>query len=232
MSPNKKLWVLVFCGASLLSLLPSGADAQKKPRPEEQEVDLVAELAATGQLLEFARKYKVPDALIDAGGVYLKVARANLKQIAEEPTVELPKGAAKEEVKVKSLTDQAEDLFDEARALATDQKAVTAKIKAVKSSAEGTRGVQGGPRRHQAALPKGATHTHRWRYKGGEPAYVCFQSTSFVQVQIFTANGVMVNQGHGLGGQAMWHPGPKDADYIVRVTSISTTTTTYCLLSN
>jgi hypothetical protein len=150
---------LFFAG---VALLPHGTAQEKaadtKPKSKADQLGAKAaeqesktqealrnELASFGSLVEFGKKYKLAEALADAGGILLKLSNTGLDSIEAEPVVDLPRDAAKKVVKPVTLAAQAEDLFDEARACAKDRQGVEAYIRTIKTAAQegfATRGVK------------------------------------------------------------------------------------------
>lgn len=144
-----------------------------EPKPDETQLrhaEAVASLATAAQLASYGRGElaeltglkgaKSPEALIAAGGILLRAGAA----LGAEPEAVNEKGEPDAKAKVRSLKDQATDLFDEALGMAGNDKAkqaaLTKLIEQAKAVPSGeSRGAVGKPRTVTRTIPPASRST-------------------------------------------------------------------------
>lgn len=247
---------LVFAGS------PNAADPPKDAPPSEKDVKdaearagvvedigLAAELTAFGRGLSCeataAKGAKSPEALVLAGGILWRAHAAVGGKTAEfdvTPTDEKGKAVDAKPEKLKSLKEQATDLFDEARAMTAEggDKARTSAVEAMikrEQASEPSRGAVGGPKRVAMAIAPGGTQSYKVAFVGGLPAVIAMQGNgaSNLKITITHVGGNQLFNLKGVAARYAWVP-VRDKDgakwYDVTVTNIGKAPTAYILATN
>lgn len=262
MKPLKLLPLFALAAGLVFTGTPHAADPPKSGEPTEKELaeaegraSVVADLGTAAELTALGRgqaceatspkNAKSPEALVLAGGILLRAHAVTAGRTAEldvTPTDEKGKAIEAKREKLKTLKEQAGELFDEARAMAAEgnDKARTAAVEAMikrEEASEPSRGAVGGPKRVAMAIAPGATQNFKVAFVGGLPAVVAMQGNGSSKLQI-TITHVGGNQLFGLKGvvaQYAWKPlADKDGArwFNVTVTNIGKAPTAYILATN
>ncbi len=247
---------LVFTGT------PHAADPPKSGEPTAQELadaegraSVVADLGTAAELTALGRglsceatspkNAKSPEALVLAGGILLRAHAVTGGKTAEldvTPTDEKGKAVEAKREKLKTLKEQASDLFDEARAMAAEgnDKARTAAVEAMikrEEASEPSRGAVGGPKRVGMAIAPGGTHNFKVAFVGGLPAVVAMQGngTSNLKIVITHVGGNQLFSLKGVAARYAWVPA-RDKDgakwFDMTVTNVGKAPTAYILATN
>lgn len=257
---------LKFLPAVALGLLvtlagvPRAADPVKAPTDKEtkdaedragvvEDLGLAAELVAFGRGLSCEatspKNAKSPEALVLAAGILWRAHAVTGGKAAEldvTPTDESGKAIDAKPEKLKSLKEQATDLFDEARAMAgeANDKTRTAALEAMikrEQASEPNRGSVGGPKRVAMAIAPGATQKFKVAFVGGLPAAVALQGngSSNLKITITHVGGNQLFSLKGVAARYAWVP-VRDKDgakwYDITVSNVGKAATAYILATN
>jgi hypothetical protein len=239
---HARRWLAVLTVAVLAGLMPPRAADGQQPPPDAEKSGL-DELMAAYKLADFGRDHKAPEALIAAAGVLRKVHAATngqMGQVAVKPVDDKDKPVAVEQEKLKSLADEANDLFDEASALGIQLKlpAVEALIKAARKreyELPGERGRAGGPSRVCRRIAPGGVHCYHIPYVAGTPAAIGIQSSNPVRARMVgPAGNVLFNQVVRVGNYTWIPPAGKGRvrTFTMRVENHGRSPAQYVLFTN
>lgn len=262
MSALKLAPLLALALGLLATGTPHAADPPKSGEPTREELadaekraGVVADLGTAAELIALGRglaceatspkNAKSPEALVLAGGILWRAHAAVGGKTAEldvTPTDETGKPLDVKREKLKSLKEQAGELFDEARAMATEgnDKARAAAVEAMirrEEASEPTRGAVGGPKRVAMAVAPGATQNFKVAFVGGLPAVIAMQGNgaSNLKITITHVGGNQLFNLKGVAARYAWVPA-RDKDgakwYDVTVTNVGKAPTAYVLATN
>jgi len=209
----------VILGVAMCGLLTMPARAGE-PKPDEnlvKQAEAVASLATASQLTSYGRGelsdltglqgVKSPEALIAAGGILLRPGAclgAELEAVNE-------KGEPDAKAKVRSLKDQATDLFDEALGMAGNDKAkqdaLTKLIAQAKTLPSGEqRGAVGKPRTVTRTLAPGESVTLTIGFVPSAPATINYSTVGGPKqrCEIIGPNGNTIYDNTGKSGSHSW----------------------------
>ena len=233
----------------------SGEPTQEELADAEKRAGVVADLGVAAELTALGRglsceatspkNAKSPEALVLAGGILLRAHAVTGGKTAERdvtPTDEQGKAIEGKREKLKTLKEQATDLFDEARAMAVEgaDKGRTAAVEAMikrEEASEASRGAVGGPKRVAMAIAPGATHNFKVAFVGGLPAVVAMQGngTSNLKIVITHAGGNQLFSLKGVAARYAWVPARDKVGakwFNITVTNVGKTPTAYVLATN
>jgi hypothetical protein len=235
-------------GIGLLALAVGTLSAQDPPKDvienAERRSKIVENLVAAHRLTAFGKgdlgeasglkDYQSPEALIAAGGIFLRAHKeAGAFDAVDEKGEVDPKG------KVPDLTARANDLFQEARNLVKGNKARESEINELIAQAQKVddkRGAVGKPRTVTRVLAPGASTDVRIGFVPHCPATVGYTTAGGgkQRCEIITPNGKTIYDNTGREGSHSWRTAADDAKRMItiRLTNVGTAQHTVTVTTN
>lgn len=237
---RKLPWLCLLPAVCLaLALTSSAADRSDpddaKPTPEGLAVEQVV---TAFKLVEYGREQKAPEALITAAGMLRQVPepRPLKAEVTTEGGEPLPKDAPAE--KVKTLKEQADELFAEALEMTPQnlrgpvrRLSDAAKARPEPKPEAGTKGALGGPKTIVRVLNPKGTDVWRIPFVGGQPAIVGFRAARVCRISWEGPAGGVIGRDDCMVGRAAWMP-VRTATHTLRVRNLSPIPVAYSLFTN